>query len=95
MEKQGQPGGAQVRAVYPSDLKGWGRDPPLHRSHVRAGSRSEGISLETPVCVRPSEAKLIIALVSASAAAAFEHILTCCSLALCYSAFIAVLSIAF
>jgi len=27
--RQGQPRGAQVHAVYPSDEKGWSQDPPL------------------------------------------------------------------
>jgi len=53
--RQGQPMGAQVHAMYLSDWKGWSQDPPLPRPHVLPGSGGEGISLEIPMYLRPSE----------------------------------------
>ena len=44
--RQGQPRGAQVHAMYLSDEKGWSRDAPLSRPHVRVGSGGQIISLE-------------------------------------------------
>jgi len=55
--RQGQPRGAQVHAMYPSDWKGWSQDPPLPSPHLRLGSGGEGILLEIPVCLGPSEGK--------------------------------------
>jgi len=46
--KQGQPREAQVHAMHLTDQKGWSQDPFLPRPHLRAGSGSEGISLENP-----------------------------------------------
>jgi len=79
--------------MYLSDWKGWSQDPPLPRSHLRVGSGVEGISLEIPAYLRPSEGKHLSSFVSASTAAALELILTCCSLRLCYPAVISVFSI--
>ena len=42
--RQGQPRGAQVHAMQLSDWKGWSRDPPLPRPHLRVGSGGGGIS---------------------------------------------------
>jgi len=55
--RQGQPRGAQVHAMYPSDWKGWSQDPPLPSPHLRLGSGGEGILLEIPACLGPSEGK--------------------------------------
>ena len=57
--RQGQPRGAQVHAVLPSDWKGWSQDPSLPSPHLRVGSGDEGISQEIPVYVRPSRGKQI------------------------------------
>jgi len=92
--RQGQPRGAQVHAVYLSDWEGWSEDPPLPRPHLRAGSGGKGILLEIHVYLRPSKGKQILSFVSVSLAAAFEKILTCCSLGLLYYTSISVFSIA-
>ena len=78
-----------------SDQKGWSQDPPLSCPHLRVGNGCEGIFLEFSVSPRPSEGKQILSFVSVPTAAVYEHILTCCSLGLCNSALIAVLSIAY
>ena len=58
------------------------------------GSGSEGLSLELPVSLRPSEGKQLLSFISVPTAVVFEQILACCILGLCCSAVIAVLSIA-
>jgi len=92
VERQGQPRGAQLHAVYLSDCKGWSQDPLLLRPHLRVGSGGECVLVEIPVYLRPSEGKHLYSFVSASAAS-LGLILTCCSLGLCYSTVIAVISI--
>ena len=52
--RQGQPRGAQVYAMCLSDGS---QDPPLPRSHLRVGSGGEGVLLEIPAYLRPSEGK--------------------------------------
>ena len=54
---QGQPGGAQVNAMHLSNRKWWSQDLYLPRPHLRFGSRAEGILLEIPAYLRPSEGK--------------------------------------
>jgi len=88
--RQGQPRGAQVHAVHLSDRKGWSQDPSLPRPYLRVGSGGTGISLEIPAYLRPSKGEQMLSFVSVPMAAAFEHILTCYSLGVCYSAIIAV-----
>ena len=56
--RQGQPRGAQVHALYLNDQKGWSRDSPLPRPHLRVGSRGDGILLEIPVYLWPLGGKL-------------------------------------
>ena len=58
--RQGQPRGAQLRAMHLSDQKGWSQDPSLPRLHVRVGSGGKGISLEIPAYLRPSKGKQIL-----------------------------------
>ena len=41
MGRQGQPRGAQMRAVYLNDWEGWSQDPSPPRPHLRIGSGSE------------------------------------------------------
>jgi len=57
--------------MYLSDQKGWSQDPPLPRPHLRVGSGGEGILLEIPVYLGPSEGKWIISFVSESTAVVF------------------------
>jgi len=92
VERQGQPRGAQLHAMYLSDCKGWSQDPLLLRPHLRVGSGGECVLVEIPVYLRSSEGKQLYSFVSASAAS-LGLILTCCSLGLCHSTVIAVISI--
>jgi len=55
---------------------------------------AEACDCEIPAYLRPSKGKQILSFVSVLTAAAFEYIFTWCSLGLCYSAVIAMLSIA-
>ena len=80
--------------VYLSDQKGWSHDPPLPRPHLRVGSGGKGILLEICVYLRPFKGKQLLSFVSVSTTVVFEHILTCCSPRLCYSAVVAAFSIA-
>jgi len=73
--------------------EGWSQDPPLPSPHLRAGSGGEGISLEIPAYLRPSEGKQLLSFISVPTAVAFGQIFTCCSLGPCCSAVIAVLPI--
>ena len=91
--RQGQPSGAQVQAMHLSDWEGWNQDPPLPRPHLRIGSGSEGILLEMPAYLRPSKGKQGFSFLSVSMAAAFGLVLTCCSLAICYPAIIAIIAV--
>ena len=59
----GQHRGAQLHAMHLSDWKGWSEDPALPRSHLRVGSGSKGISLETPAYLRSSEGKEILSFI--------------------------------
>ena len=77
-----------------SDQKGWRQDSPLPRLYLSAGSGGKNISLEIPVYMRPSKVGRCFSFIFVSTVAVFEHILTCCSLGLCYLTIIAVLSIA-
>jgi len=61
--RQCQTRGAQVHAMYLSDWKGQSQDPPLPRPHLRVGSGSNGILLEIPVCMRPSEGKQLLSFI--------------------------------
>ena len=92
--RQRQHNGAQVCGMHLSDQKGWSQDSPLQRPNLRVGSGGEDISLEFSLYMRPSETEQVLSFVFVPAAVAFEQVLTCCSLGLCYSAAIAVLSIA-
>jgi len=92
--RQGQPRGAQVYAMYLCDWKGGSQDPPLLRPHLRVGSGGEGILLEIPVYLRPSKGKQLISFVFVPIAAAFGHVLTCCSLGLCFPTITVVFPIA-
>ena len=91
--RQGQPRGAQVHVMHLSDCTWWSQDPPLSKPHLRVGSRGRGVLLEIPGYLRPLEGKQLLSFVSVLVAVVFEHILTCCSLGLCYYAVIVVLSI--
>jgi len=93
VERQGQPRGAQVHAMYLSDRNGWSQDPPLRTPHLRVGSGGEGTLLEIPAYLRPSEGKQLLSFLSVLTAVVFEQTLSCCSLRPCYSAVIAALSI--
>ena len=53
------------------------------------------VLLELSVYLRPSEGKRLLSVISVLTAVVFEQTLPCCSLGPCYSAVIAVLSIAF
>ena len=46
--RQGQPRGAQVRAMLLSDRKRRSQDPPLPRAHLWVGSGGKGFLLEIP-----------------------------------------------
>jgi len=46
-----------VHAVYLSDRKGWSRDPPLPRPHLRVGNGAKGVLLETVVYLRSFKGK--------------------------------------
>ena len=72
--------------MYLSDWKGWSQDAPLPRPHLRVGSGGEGVLLEIPAYLRPSEGKCLVSFVSA--AAAFGLVLVFCSQRLCYPAII-------
>ena len=93
MGRQGQSRAAQVHAMYLSDQKGYSQDPPLPRAHLRVGSEGEGVLLEIPLSLRPCEGKSILSFISVPTAVAFEHVLLCCSLGLCYYAVIAMLPV--
>jgi len=54
----------------------------------------KGILLVILAYLRPSEGKQLLSFISVPVVVAFEQILTCCSLRLCCSVVIAVLSIA-
>jgi len=69
--RKGQPRGAQVQAMYLSDWKGWSQDPPLPRPHLRVSNGGEGISLEIPAFLRPSEGKQLLSFVAVPTAVAF------------------------
>jgi len=47
--RQGQSRGAQVHAIHLCDQKGWSKDPPLPRPHLRVGRRGKVFWLETPM----------------------------------------------
>ena len=61
------------------DWEEWSQDASLPRPHLRTGSEGEGISLEIPACLRPSEGKQLLSFISVHTAVAFEQILPCCS----------------
>ena len=89
-----------MHAVYLSDWKGWSQDAPLPRPHLRVGSGGEGILLQIPAYLRPSEGKQFFffpspspLFVSMFMAAVFGLILTCCTLGLCHPAIIAVIAL--
>ena len=84
----------QCNALHLSDWEVWNQDPPLARLHLRVGSGDKGILLKIPLYPRLSEGKQLPSFVSVPTAVAIEQVLTCCSLGLCCSAVIAVLSIA-
>jgi len=96
--RQGQPRGAQVRAMYLNDQI---LAPPLPRLHLRAGSGGKEISLEVPASWRSSKGKqvlfcfgfIFIFLPSVPMATTFGHILTCCGVGLHYCDVITMLSI--
>lgn len=46
--------------MHLSDRKRWNQNPPLPRSHLRVGSRGEGILLEIFVYLGPSKGKQIL-----------------------------------
>ena len=70
--RQGQPRGAQVHVMNLSDRKGWSRDPPLPRPHLRVGSGGEGILVEVSVYLRSSEGKQLLCFVFVPMTVAFE-----------------------
>jgi len=88
--KQDQPRGTQVHAMNLSNQKECILAPPLPRPHLRVGSGGESVLLEIFPYLRPSEGKWFFFI---SVAAVFGLLLVCCSLGLCHSAVIAVLSI--
>ena len=45
-------------------VRGWSQDPPLPKPHLRVGSGQEGILLEIPAYLRPSEGKQLLSFVS-------------------------------
>jgi len=92
VRRQGQPRGAQVQAMCLIDSEGWSQDPALPSPHLRVGSGGEGIFLEIPAYWRSSNGKQFF-FVSVSTAVVFGLALICCSLGLCHSATITVLSI--
>jgi len=55
--RQGQPREAQVQAMHLIERKGWRKDPPLPRSHLRVGSEGRDVSLELSVQLSLSEGK--------------------------------------
>ena len=55
-----------------SDRKGWSRDPPLPRPHLRVGSGGEGILVEVSVYLRSSEGKQLLCFVFVPMTVAFE-----------------------
>ena len=83
-----------MHAMQLSNQKRWSQDPPLPGTHLRVGSGDKGILLKIPLYPRLSEGKQLPSFVSVPTAVAIEQVLTCCSLGLCCSAVIAVLSIA-
>ena len=90
--RQGQLRGAQVYAMHLSDWKGWSQDLPLPRSHLRVGCGGKGILLEIPVYLRCSEGKQILSSIFVLVVSVFEQVFTYCSLGLCCSVVVAVLS---
>ncbi|XP_065608741.1 uncharacterized protein LOC136058885 [Cyrtonyx montezumae] len=60
VRRQGQPRGAQMQAVHLSDQKGWSRDPPIPRFHLRFVSGDKGLLLEIHEYPRLSEGLFII-----------------------------------
>ena len=79
-----------MHAVPLSDWKGWILAPRLY---VRVGSGGKGFLLEFPAYLTSSKGKQLFSFVSASTAAVFGLILTCCSVGFCHPLIIAVLSI--
>ena len=55
--RQDQPRGAQVCAMCVSDKKGWNQDPAFPRPHLMVSRGGNGISLEVPVYLWPSNGK--------------------------------------
>ena len=96
--RRGQPRGAQVHAMQPSDWKGWSQDPPLPRPHLRVGSGGEGVFLGVLVYQWLSEGKQLCGFfgcVCVCGSSCVWFVLLCCSLGLCHPAIIAVLSVVF
>jgi len=65
-----------VQAILLSDWEGWSQDPHLSRPHLRVGSGSTCILLETSAYLRPSQGKQFLSFVSVFTAVVFEKILT-------------------
>lgn len=76
-----------------SDQKGWSENPPLPRLQLWVISGHESIFLVIPACLRSSESKQLLFLISVSIAVVCEQILACCSPGSCCSAVIAVFSV--
>jgi len=93
--RQGQPRGAQVHVMQLSDQKGWCQDPPLPRPHLRVGRGEVRISLRRFLPTGGlSKVSSFSSFVFVYMTAVFGLVLICCSLGLCHSVIIAVLSVA-
>ena len=55
--RHGQPRAAQVYAMELRAQKGWSQDLPFPSPHLRAGRGGEGILVEIPAYLRPSNGK--------------------------------------
>jgi len=93
---QGRAKPGELRYMQCTWVTGRGGARIYLRFHLRPYLRvdSGGILIELTACLRPSQGKQLLCFVSAPTAVAFEQVLVCCSLGLCYSAVIPVLSIA-
>ena len=89
-EGRAKPGELRCMRCTLSDQKGWSQDPSFKGWQWR----QEQLLLLTLAYLRTSEGKQLLSFSSVPVAAAFEQILTLCSLGPCCSAVIAVLSFA-
>ena len=58
--------------MHLSNQNGYSQDLPLPRPHLRVGSGGNGILIETPEYLKPSEGKWLLSLISVPTAVVFQ-----------------------